>query len=95
MISDDELRQKEAEVEALFGGGSPWAEEAPPEGAEKRIANIMNRVKLESLAKDSASFIFKSFGITLSGIAQALFKALPGSPAQGSDEASQDHSPED
>ena len=94
MISDDELRQKQAEVESLFGGGSPWADETPPAGADERMAKIMSRVKMESLAKDSASFVFKSFGATLSGVAQTLFRAMPGSPDQDSNDDSQDHSPE-
>ena len=90
MISDDDLIQKEAEVEALFGGSSPWTKEPPQSGAEERIAKIMSRVKMESLAKDSASFVFKSFGVTLGGVAQALFTALPGSPDSPPDHSSED-----
>jgi hypothetical protein len=89
MITDDELRQKEAEVEALFGGGLPWASETSEDSraSEERVHKIMLRVKIESLGKDSVSFIFKSFGTTLGGVAKVLFKALPEPPRSPSDRA--------
>ena len=78
MITDDQLREKEAEVEALFGGGSPWTLEESPDESEERIRRIMSRIHVEALGKESVSFVFKSFGATLDGLAHVLFKAVPG-----------------
>ena len=86
MITDDELRQKEAEVEALFGGASPWTPEST-EKDEERIRRIMSRVKVEALVKDSVSFIFKSFGATLSGVTGALLRSIPESPPKEDDDS--------
>ena len=79
MITDDELLQKEAEVESLFGGVSPWTVDVAEdrEGSEERLRRIMQRIQVESLAKDSVAFAFKSFGTTLGGVAKVLFQALP------------------
>ncbi len=78
MISDEQLREKEAEVEALFGGGSPWPMDHL-EPNEERIQQIMGKVRADELVKDSVSFMFKSFGTTLGGLANVLLKAVPDS----------------
>lgn len=79
MITDDELLQKEAEVESLFGGVSPWTIDVVEDhdSSEERLRQIMKRIQVEALAKDTVSFAFKSFGVTLGGVAKVLFKALP------------------
>ncbi|MFT4636765.1 MAG: hypothetical protein ACI8T1_000071 [Verrucomicrobiales bacterium] len=48
---------------------------------------MMSRVKVGSLIKDSFSFIFKSFGATLSGVAGAVLRAVPESPPIEDDES--------
>ncbi len=91
MFSDDELNEKDAEVQALFGDVSARPSE-PSQDDEERIERILGRVRLESLMKDTASFVFQSFGVTLSGVTRALFDVLPKSrPSEDKD--SQDQPP--
>ena len=79
MISDDELEAKEAEVGELFGFVEERPQKAaqPTEDDERRIEQILVRVRVEALMKDTASFVFNSFGATMSGVLRAMFGVFP------------------
>lgn len=79
MITDKELEAKEAEIGEFFG----FVEDCPKNAAEptrddeRRIEQIMGRVRFEALMKETTSFVFNSFGATMSGVVHAMFGVFP------------------
>lgn len=93
MITDEQLEEKEAEVTALFFGA---VDSRPKTGSthtpeeQRRVEQIMVRVRVEALMKETAGFVFQTFGATMSGVLRAMFGILPGSESPPSPDGKED-----
>lgn len=77
-LTDEDLDLKEKELTGLLDElqtEQPEEEEVVVEKSPERIDRIVDRAQFEGVMKDSASFLFESFGTTLTGLVRAFFGA--------------------
>ncbi|MEM7387960.1 MAG: hypothetical protein AAF514_23745 [Verrucomicrobiota bacterium] len=75
-LTDKDLDLKEKELTGLLEElqtEQREEEEVVLEKSPERIDRIVNRAQFEGVMKDSASFLFESFGVTLTGLVRAFF----------------------
>ena len=73
MITDETYVIEEAKIlEILEAAG--WSDDSAPDYG--RIEDIAHRAQLESILKDSASFVFRGFGAAISNLGPAFFGSV-------------------
>ncbi len=83
MISNAQFEKQDAEILAIFARTSSTGAAAPSSaphagdaGDSARIERIVEKARYEAVVKDSASFLFRTLGVGVGGLAKAAFGAL-------------------
>ena len=95
MISDEQYKRYESEVEEL-AGIDPRLD--PPPGDPGRVDRIVDKARYEAVVNDTTRFVIQSFGSALSGLTGAMLgSAGSGGEAgeTGEDAETSEHSRQD